>query len=142
MNNSKPRHNNWDPCHPGLIHEAAQDIAVSRRRLFRILGAGVAVGAVSIGAGWGLLLSDGKQKSSQSMPAGIACITVVNHMPDFFSGQIDDKNLKKRITSHIWRCARCRRIYDDMRCGGKFSGCGMRPVKATLKPCTVRPPSP
>ena len=141
MNNSKPRHDDWDPCHPGLIHEAAQDVSVSRRRLFQVLGAGVAVGVVGSGAVVGLILSREKPEKTSSKPAGITCITVHDYLSTFIADKIPDEDLKKRLASHLLKCPPCRTKYDKMRCS-KTSARGTRPVKATLKPCTVNPPTP
>jgi hypothetical protein len=141
MNNSKPRHDNWDPCHPGLLHEAAQDVAVSRRRLFQITGAGVVIGLVGGGAVAGLMLSGEEPEMTTSKPAGITCITVQDYLSNFIADKIPDKELTKRIASHLLNCTPCRKKYDRMRCS-TTSGCGTRPVYVTLKPCPVNPPKP
>ncbi len=144
MKNRKSCHDDWDPCHPGLIHEAAQDLAVSRRRLFHILASGAVVGVVGGVVAASLVLPelpDRNQEKAPTMPAGIACITVVEHLSRFIAGQISEENLKKRIGSHLIKCAGCRRTYDSMRCS-KNSGCGTRPDNVTLKPSSVNPPTP
>ena len=141
MNNSKPRHNDWDPCHPGIIHEAAQDVSVSRRRLFQIIASVLVIGAVGIGSVAGLMLSGPEPKETHSRPAGITCITVDDYLLTFIADEIpeEDDELKKRIASHLLSCKPCRKSYEKM---SKSSGCKTRPVKATLKPCTVNSPAP
>lgn len=139
MNNSK-LDNDWDPCHPGLLHEAA-DVAVSRRRLCEVICAGAAVGMVGGGAIASFFWFDPKREKPPTMPVGIACITVRDHLLAYIADNLPDATLKKRIFSHLCRCPSCRKKYDTLRCS-KTSGCGTRPEQVTLKPCTINPPKP
>ena len=142
MNNSKPRHDDWDPCHPGMIHVAAQDDAVSRRRWLKFIGAGVAVGVVGGGVVASSLMSNDIEKKALTMPPGIACITVLDHLSSFVAGNVSDEDLRKRIFCHIKNCTNCRKKYNSMCCS-KTSGSGTRPDKATLKPpCSDHVPMP
>ena len=141
MNNSKPIHDNWDPCHPGLIHETACPKGVFRRRFLKLVGCCIFASVVGSSVFLGLNWSEGKKEQNSELPAGIACITVIDHLSRFMSGQVTDEKLESRIAIHLLKCKDCRGSYDK-RCSYNSSGCETRRVKATLKPCTEKFPSP
>ena len=136
MKNSKSP-DQWDPCHPGMIQEAAQE-PVSRRRLLQIIGAGTAVGVVSGGTVLSLMFGDEKQQPLQELPGGIACITVHDHLIGFVADTLDDPELRTKISKHLINCDSCRIGYEKICCGG----CENRPKKAYVRPCRHHPPAP
>lgn len=137
MKNSKPSPQNWEPCHPGMIQEAAQE-TFTRRRLFQIVGTGVALGVVGGGTVLGIAMSDNKQAETPGLPPGIACITVHDHLATFVAGQLNDVQLENRISAHLLKCRGCRDSYEELCCGN----CESRPKKVVVRPCHHHSPAP
>lgn len=140
MNNRKPDQDAWDPCHPGLLHEASQDASIGRRRWFSLAGAAVLIALVGGYVVMETFSTERPPVSSHAFPAGISCISVIDHLPAMFSHEIEDEDLKKRLRCHLLKCAKCRQQYDTMRCCK--NQCKSRPVQPTLKPVSIDAPTP
>ena len=137
MKDKKSGCEKWTHCPPGIIQEASKEPSISRRNLFGIIGIGAVVGAVGGGAALGVIFSSGMPGNSNgTLPAGIACIQVHDNLAAYVAGKIKDSELKEQITYHLMKCENCREDYDGLCCTSK-AGCGQRPAKATLRPCTL-----
>ena len=122
----------WVPCQPGTIQEAAKVSSISQRILLKLLVAFTVIGFV--GGGTALFSNPNGEHSREFLPAGIACINVHENLAAYVAGEVEDSDLKKRITLHLLKCDGCREKYDGYCCGSDYR-CGSRPFKATLKPC-------
>jgi len=140
MKNTKTPDQAWEPCHPGMIHEAAKE-SVSRRRLLQIALAVACIGIISSTTFFALLYGQDQPPVQDGLPGGIACITVHDHLIDFVSDRIEDKQLERNLASHLLKCRSCRTTYEEICCGDT-SGCEKRPKKAYVRPCQHKLPAP
>lgn len=122
----------WVPCQPGTIQEAAKVSPISQRIVFKLLVACTVI--AFIGGGTALFSNPDGGHSREFLPAGIACINVDQNLAAYIAGEVEDRELKKRITFHLLKCEGCREKYNGYCCSSD-SACGSRPSKATLKPC-------
>lgn len=123
----------WEPCSPGVLHEAALDNLETRRRIIKFIGGGAILAALGGTAAWSVAVSNRRVKN---LPPGIACIQVHQNLIAYANDKIDDVELKSRITAHLFKCENCSTALDKLCCSSS-SGCRSRPKRATLKPCAT-----
>lgn len=107
----------WAPCPPGILRKAILSSQARRRRNFlALIAGGTVMGAIGGGATIGVLLSkyeSGSNKPGGNPLGGMACISVYNKLPEYLTGDLDDK-LAEQITSHLMDCLKCRQAYKKM----------------------------
>lgn len=133
----------WEPCSPGVLHEAAATApSIHRRALLKLIAGGTVLTAVGGGVAIGLSQAESQTKSNKPggnpFLGGIACISVLDQMPNYLNGKLDDQ-ITERMTSHLIDCPDCRREYTQLCCNSD-PGCVSRPSKPQFKmtPCSLR----
>lgn len=139
-NKSKVSNSSWEPCHAGMIHQAAEG-SISKKRFFSVVAIGIICGVIGGGSFWGLtsfpINRDVDKPTAQSIP----CYSVKSQLSSYITAQIPDVELQKRITKHLLNCSKCRVEYDQ-HCEG--INCPHEPrAKRVGRPCqSCERPSP
>jgi hypothetical protein len=127
----------WEPCAPGVLHEAAHDEAAMRRKFLKFIGMASLMVLLSGFVAWGVTTS---LRSEKIVPPELACIEVHQNLIAYVRGRIKDDQLKSQITSHLLKCDGCNEALEEVCCSAE-SGCLPRPRRAILKPnaCDKQP---
>ena len=140
MKNSNKTNPDWEPCHPGMIQEAAQD-SVSRRKIFQIVVGALLLAIFGGGTVFAMMRNNQVPSNGNELPGGVACITVEDHLLAFVRDEIKDHPFRTKVGTHIINCEKCRVLYDDLLCNG--AACPSRPNKDLVRPpCPSKVPSP
>lgn len=133
----------WIPCSRGVLKKAATTQVDRRRKFLKLIAGSTVLAAVGGGTALGVRLSKTPQrakKSRNSLPVlgGIACITVVELMPNFVDGKLE-KQVAEQVTSHLMDCPKCRGMYTQLCRNSDQTGVSRpRNPKFKTTPCESR----
>lgn len=130
----KPTNQKWEPCSPGLIHEAATE-SLGRSALLKLLAGCAIIVALVAGTTVGVLLSDA-QPEAEPM-SQMSCLSVQDQLGDFMDENLPEET-SLEILGHLMKCNYCMKAYDQM------ADCPSRPKRPKFKvcPCTGHSPCP
>lgn len=103
----------WSPCPTGELSKMIDTRRARKRRkvidrcavvLASVMGV-VAIGGFALG----LFTPD-----PAAAPASIACSEVLDHLPDYVRGTLDD-SLQQRMAAHLDHCPSCHSHYEELR---------------------------
>lgn len=106
----------WEPCSRGILSEAAS-AQLRRRKFLKLIAGGTIVAAASAGGGVGLgvysISNSVRPKNCLPVVNGIACVSVVELMPNYIKGDLDEL-VSEQITAHLMKCVSCRDKYSEL----------------------------
>lgn len=111
----------WPRCQPGTIASMAEvrSKRLARRQFLKRLAG---VGATAAGLFAVTALSEKLLQPTNvmpTMPGGLACSTVHEHLVEFVADQISDPVLRASISRHIIQCEPCQNAFHQLNDGNE-----------------------